>query len=85
MKFRWIIIGLAILILLSYYIFPLLWLLVALIIFALLYPLIRKYSTPKGKRIRHKILKSYLREQYGKGGDEIYKGIIYHLKKKGYR
>jgi hypothetical protein len=78
-------IGLAI----FYFFIPALFILcVALIIIYIIYRInkfIRWKTTPKGKRIKHKLLRSHLNAKYGKEGDGIYKEMVSELKKEGYR
>ncbi len=49
------------------------------------YPIIRKHSTPSGRRIKHKELKGYIEQKYGKeGGKDVYKEVVDVLRRKGY-
>lgn len=61
------------------------------IVIILVYVLYRFYDwymrihTPKGKRIKHKLLKSYLNQKYGREGGNIYRDMVKEMKKNGYR
>lgn len=82
---KWLILGFIILILLAWFLFPLLWLLVALIIILLVYRPIMRLFIPKGHRIKHGLLKSFLEQKYGKEGKSVYKEFVNELRRKGYR
>jgi hypothetical protein len=54
-------------------------------IFKIFYPVIKRHQTPKGKRIKHRMLKGYLRQKYGKDdGKSIYKKMVDSMRKRGY-
>ena len=50
-----------------------------------IYDFIQRLRTPHGKRIKHRMLKGYLTNKYGKDGTNIYKDMVKEMKKSGYR
>lgn len=86
----WHLIGLGILLAILYFFFPIFFALaVFIIIIYIIYrisKIIMRWQTPKGKRIKHTLLKSHLETKYGKKeGDGLYKDFVSELRKKGYR
>jgi hypothetical protein len=89
MKF-WTYVALAIFLAVTYFFFvPIFALSIALIILYVvwkLYNFIQRLRTPHGKRIKHRMLRSFLQGKYGdKDGTVIYRDMVRDLKGKGYR
>lgn len=89
MKF-WTYVGLAIFLAITYFffvpIFALSILIIILYVVYRLYNFIQRLRTPHGKRIKHRMLKSFLQGKYGdKDGTVIYRDMVRDLKGKGYR
>jgi hypothetical protein len=65
------------------------WLALLLIIVYIIYRayrLIERWTTPKGHRIRHGMLRGHLEQEYGTHeGSKLYKEMVGELRKKGYR
>lgn len=83
----WHYIALGVLITIGFVVIPAL---VVLIIILYIIYRVRKWviriRTPKGMRIKHKLLSGYLENKYGKKeGKHIYSDMIKELKQKGYR
>jgi hypothetical protein len=59
---------------------------VILIMLYVAYKFIRRAMTPKGHRIKHKALRGYLTQKYGRrDGKSMYREFVSSLRKKGYR
>jgi len=46
---------------------------------------VQKMRIPKGKRIKHKLLKGFLKQKYGSEGKSVYKEAVKELNKEGYK
>jgi len=70
-----------------YFVFePLAWLIGLLFVFYICYRIYRRLTIPEGHRIRHKALRGFLKQKYGKGeGMSLYREIVHELRGKGYR
>lgn len=83
------ILSFVILILLYLFMTPLFILGLSLLIIHIVYKIYKKmlwYHTPRGKRIKHGLLKGYYMERYGrKGGKDAYRETVKELRKEGYR
>jgi CDP-diglyceride synthetase len=85
----WAYVGVGIFLVVTYFLLP--WafnlgiLVVILYIIWRLYDFIQRLRTPHGKRIKHGMLKSFLKNKYGKDGTGVYKEMVKEMRKKGYR
>lgn len=85
----WAYVGIGIFLVVTYFLLP--WafnlgiLVVILYIIWRIYNFIQRILTPKGKRIKHGMLKSFLKNKYGKDGTGVYKEMVKEMRKKGYR
>jgi len=83
-------IGIGAYLLITYYLFPQLFILgMLLVVIYIAYRItkkIRYWSIPRGRRIKHGMLKGYMQEKYGKDeGVRCYKETVKELNRKGYR
>ena len=73
----------------SYYLFYSLFTLLAFLfimyIFIKIIFFVQKMRIPKGKRIKHKLLKGFLKQKYGSEGKSVYKEAVKELNKEGYK
>ena len=65
---------------------PLSFLIIFLIAIYVIYKIVRRLTIPEGHRIRHKALRGFLKQKYGKGeGMSLYKEMVSELRQRGYR
>jgi hypothetical protein len=70
---------------LAYPLFILMWVIIILyIVYRFAYKPIKRLTTPKGMRIKHKMLKGYFTQKYGDEGTQMYKETVKTLRKRGY-
>jgi len=56
------------------------------IVIYIIYRIARRKMIPEGHRIRHKALRGFLKQKYGKGeGMSLYKELVGELRGRGYR